>query len=65
MTQLELLTYAYIGSLETCEAAKKMLRCSEDQNPDLMSRILRAKKDFEEIRDSMFAEIEKVTGPIE
>ena len=62
MTQLELLKYAYVGALETYEATKKMLRCSEDQNPDLISRLFRVEKDYEEIRDAMFAEIEKLTG---
>jgi hypothetical protein len=65
MLQLELLKYAYIGALETYEATKTMVRCDEEQNPALIARLTRVTKDFETIRDAMFAEIEKVTGPLE
>lgn len=65
MTQIELLKYAYIGALETHEATKRMIRCDKEKNPDLVCRLLRTAGDFEEIRDAMFAEIEKITGPLE
>lgn len=66
MTQLELLKYAYAGALETYKDTEKMLaRCSKDQNLDLIARFNRVTDDVEEIRIAMFAEIEKVTGPIE
>ena len=58
MTQLEILKYAYIGALETAESMKKAKIGSEE------SRELRREKadrDFKEIRDMMFAEIEKGT----
>jgi hypothetical protein len=65
MTQLELLKYAYIGALETCEDTKRLVGLDGEQNPDLINRYIRVTADFDEIRNALFAEIEKVTGPIE
>lgn len=56
MTQLEILKYAYIGALETVESLRKL------NKETLKERLAAADRDFEEIRDQMFAEIAKETG---
>jgi hypothetical protein len=64
MTQLEILKYAYVGALETVESLRKMAcEVSIDRHREsLEGRLAAADRDFEEIRDQMFAEIAKETG---
>lgn len=59
MTQLEILKYAYVGALETCESFRRSIIGKKETREKLLAD---ADRDFEEIRDLMFAEISKETG---
>ncbi|MBO5569620.1 MAG: hypothetical protein J6A79_11890 [Clostridia bacterium] len=65
MTQIELLKYAYIGALDSYTSAKKV--ASEGEHaPELETRVANTAADFEEIRNALFKEIEKIAGcPLE
>lgn len=59
MTQLDIYKNAYIGALETYTSLKAL----KDAN-DIEERLEKAAREFDEIRDLLFAEIEKITGPL-
>ena len=62
MTQLDILKYAYVGALETVEGLRKLQKKVGEEKETLQNRLTDADRDFEEIRDLMFAEISKETG---
>ena len=71
MTQLEILKYAYVGALETVEGIRDLKKKMEKEKETMQKRLAKealekrltdADRDFEEIRDMMFAEISKESG---